>query len=40
MIVKNPVPTIEKGDAFEETMLLIDMMKQQKEMNNKEKKVD
>lgn len=38
VIVKNPVPTVKKGDAFEDTMLLIDMMKQQKEMNNQEKK--
>ena len=39
VIVKNPVPEVKKGDAFEDTMLLIDMMKQQKEMNNQEKKV-
>eukprot|EP00090_Calanus_glacialis_P016887 TRINITY_DN26430_c0_g1_i1.p1 TRINITY_DN26430_c0_g1~~TRINITY_DN26430_c0_g1_i1.p1 ORF type:complete len:118 (+),score=35.75 TRINITY_DN26430_c0_g1_i1:45-398(+) len=38
VIVKNPVPKVKKGDAFEDTMLLIDMMKQQKEMNNQEKK--
>ena len=38
--MKNPVPTVKKGDAFEDTMLLIDMMKQQKEMNNQEKKVN
>lgn len=36
VIVNNPVPKVSKGDAFEDTMLLIDMMKQQKEMNNKE----
>merc|ERR1711970_404765 len=27
----NPVPAVKKGDAFEDTMMLIDMMKQQAE---------
>merc|ERR1712123_417851 len=38
VIVKNPMPEVPKGDAFEDTMLLIDMMKHQKELNNYEKK--
>ena len=40
VIVKNPMPEVPKGDAFEDTMLLIDMMKHQKELNNYEKKVN
>ena len=35
----NPVPVVKKGDAFEDTMMLIDMMKQQAEKENKMKKV-
>ena len=36
VVVNLPVPTVKKGDAFEDTMLLIDMMKQQKEKDNKQ----
>ena len=39
VIVKTPVPEVKKGDAFEDTMLLIEMMKHKKELNNYEKKV-
>ena len=39
VIVKAPVPEVKKGDAFEDTMLLIEMMKHKKELNNYEKKV-
>ena len=38
VVVINPVPEVKKGDAFEDTMLLIDMMKQQKQKENKQKK--
>jgi len=38
VIVKAPVPEVKKGDAFEDTMLLIEMMKHKKELNNYEKK--
>eukprot|EP00092_Neocalanus_flemingeri_P027007 GFUD01029288.1.p1 GENE.GFUD01029288.1~~GFUD01029288.1.p1 ORF type:complete len:117 (+),score=28.52 GFUD01029288.1:145-495(+) len=38
VIVNNPVPEVTKEDAFEDTMFLIDMMKQQSETNNKQKK--
>eukprot|EP00090_Calanus_glacialis_P007650 TRINITY_DN16094_c0_g1_i1.p1 TRINITY_DN16094_c0_g1~~TRINITY_DN16094_c0_g1_i1.p1 ORF type:complete len:116 (-),score=39.10 TRINITY_DN16094_c0_g1_i1:48-395(-) len=40
VVVINPVPEVKKGDAFEDTMLLIDMMKQQKQKENKQKKED
>merc|ERR1719508_49750 len=39
VLVNNPLPEVKMGDAFEDTMLLIDMVKQQTEKNNKVKKV-
>ena len=39
MVVINPIPEVKKGDAFEDTMMLIDIMKQQAEKDNKRKKV-
>ena len=38
MVVINPVPEVKKGDAFEDTMMLIDMMKQKAQKENKDKK--
>ena len=35
----NPIPVVKKGDAFEDTMMLIDIMKQKAEKENKRKKV-
>merc|ERR1712198_99084 len=38
VVAINPVPEVKKGDAFESTMLLIDMVRQQNENENKKKK--
>jgi len=40
VVVINPVPEVKKGDAFESTMLLIDMVRQQNENEIKKKKED
>ena len=39
VVVNNPLPAMKKGDAFEDTMLLIDMVKQHVQKNNEDKKV-
>ena len=40
MFVAQPVPvTTMKGDAFEETLMLLDMVKYQKMKDNKQEKV-
>ena len=38
VVVNNPLPAMKKGDAFEDTMLLIDMVKQYVRKNNEDKK--
>merc|ERR1712123_339494 len=41
VMVKEPMPKkIEKGDAFEDTMLLLEMMKEKKQKENKQLKED
>ena len=41
VMVKEPMPKkIEKGDAFEDTMLLLEMMKEKKQKENKQQKED
>jgi hypothetical protein len=39
VVVNNPLPDMKKEDAFEDTMLLIDMVRQQVQKNNEDKKV-
>ena len=40
VLVNDPMPQkIQKGDAFEDTMLLLEMMKEKKQKENKDKKV-
>merc|ERR1712123_420407 len=41
VMVKEPMPQmIQKGDAFEDTMLLLEMMKEKKQKENKQQKED
>ena len=40
VVVINPVPEVKKGNSFEDTMLLLYLVKQQKQKENKEKKVN
>merc|ERR1711955_195809 len=41
VMVKDPVPRkIQKGDAFEDTMLLLEMMKEKKQREKKQQKED
>merc|ERR1711931_157285 len=41
VMVKEPVPRkIQKGDAFEDTMLLLEMMKEKKQREKKQQKED
>merc|ERR1711972_682447 len=39
-LVNNPCPSVKKEDAFEDTLFLIDVLKQSKEKENKQKKDD
>ena len=39
VVENNPLPAMKKEDAFEDTMLLIDMVKQHVQKNNEDKKV-
>ena len=39
-MVNNPCPSVKKEDAFEDTLFLIDLLKQSKEKENKQKKVE
>ena len=39
VLVNNPCPAVKKENAFEDTMFLIDLLKQAKEKENKQKKV-
>ena len=39
VVVNNPLPVVTREDAFEDTMLLIDMVKQHVEKDNAAKKV-
>eukprot|EP00092_Neocalanus_flemingeri_P098680 GFUD01125839.1.p1 GENE.GFUD01125839.1~~GFUD01125839.1.p1 ORF type:complete len:112 (-),score=38.30 GFUD01125839.1:63-398(-) len=39
VVVKDPMPQkVQKGDAFEDTMLLLEMMKERKQKDNKNQK--
>jgi len=40
VLVNNPCPAVKKENAFEDTMFLIDLLKQAKEKENKQKKDD
>jgi len=40
VLVNNPCPSVKKEDAFEDTLFLIDLLKQSKEKENKQKKDD
>ena len=41
VMVKEPMPQkIQKGDAFEDTMLLLETMKEKKQKENKQQKED
>ena len=39
VLVNNPCPVVKREDAFEDTMFLIDLLKQSREKEIKEKKV-
>merc|ERR1711999_17131 len=40
VVVKEPMPEEKKGDAFEKTMLLLEMMKNKKKKENEKQKED
>merc|ERR1712098_999575 len=40
VLVNNPCPVVKKENAFEDTMFLIDLLKQSEEKENKQKKDD
>ena len=39
VLVNNPCPQVKKENAFEDTMFLIELLKQEKQKENKQKKV-
>jgi len=40
VLVNNPCPQVKKENAFEDTMFLIELLKQEKQKENKQKKED